>query len=384
MNNSINTLSDFGFGTQIRKSPFFDATVRWGAQGFSTYNHMYIPRDFGNPEENFWNLINHAILCDVAVERQVQIKGPDASKFVQMMSPRDLSEMKVGQCKYIILVNQNGGILNDPVLLKIADDCYWFSLADSDILFWAQGLAANSNYDVEITEPDVSPLQLQGPKSRDIMISLFGDSINDLKYFWFKPFNLGDINLIISRTGWSSELGYEIFLLDSNQGDDLYELLMSTGKEFGLKPGHTSTIRRIEGAMLSYHADMDINTNPFELGLDKYIDINNDFNFIGKTALKKIIETGINRKQVGLVINSDPLKGPNTRFWDIKIDGLNIGKITSAVYSPRLKQNIALGLIAVEHAKMGNEIFIDQGSYTSSAIIVDKPFYDPTKAITKS
>jgi aminomethyltransferase len=345
---------------------------------------MYIPRDFGNPEENFWNLINHAILCDVAVERQVQIKGPDASKFVQMMSPRDLSEMKVGQCKYIILVNQNGGILNDPVLLKIADDCYWFSLADSDILFWAQGLAANSNYDVEITEPDVSPLQLQGPKSRDIMIKLFGDSINDLKYFWFKPFNLGDINLIISRTGWSSELGYEIFLLDSNQGDDLYELLMSTGKEFGLKPGHTSTIRRIEGAMLSYHADMDINTNPFELGLDKYIDINNDFNFIGKTALKKIIETGINRKQVGLVINSDPLKGPNTRFWDIKIDGLNIGKITSAVYSPRLKQNIALGLIAVDHAKIGNEVFIDQGSYTSSAIIIEKPFYDPNKAITKS
>ncbi|MDG1203609.1 MAG: glycine cleavage T C-terminal barrel domain-containing protein [SAR86 cluster bacterium] len=384
MNNSINTLYDFGFGTQIRKSPFFDATVRWGAQGFSTYNHMYIPRDFGNPEENFWNLINHAILCDVAVERQVQIKGPDASKFVQMMSPRDLSEMKVGQCKYIILVNQNGGILNDPVLLKIADDCYWFSLADSDILFWAQGLAANSNYDVEITEPDVSPLQLQGPKSRDIMIKLFGDSINDLKYFWFKPFNLGDINLIISRTGWSSELGYEIFLLDSNQGDDLYELLMSTGKEFGLKPGHTSTIRRIEGAMLSYHADMDINTNPFELGLDKYIDINNDFNFIGKTALKKIIETGINRKQVGLVINSDPLKGPNTRFWDIKIDGLNIGKITSAVYSPRLKQNIALGLIAVDHAKIGNEVFIDQGSYTSSAIIIEKPFYDPKKAITKS
>ena len=384
MNNSINTLYDFGFGTQIRKSPFFDATVRWGAQGFSTYNHMYIPRDFGNPEENFWNLINHAILCDVAVERQVQIKGPDASKFVQMMSPRDLSEMKVGQCKYIILVNQNGGILNDPVLLKIADDCYWFSLADSDILFWAQGLAANSNYDVEITEPDVSPLQLQGPKSRDIMIKLFGDSINDLKYFWFKPFNLGDINLIISRTGWSSELGYEIFLLDSNQGDDLYELLMSTGKEFGLKPGHTSTIRRIEGAMLSYHADMDINTNPFELGLDKYIDINNDFNFIGKTALKKIIETGINRKQVGLVINSDPLKGPNTRFWDIKIDGLNIGKITSAVYSPRLKQNIALALIAVDHAKIGNEVFIDQGSYISSAIIIEKPFYDPKKAITKS
>ena len=196
----MNKLNDFGFGTQIRKSPFFDATVRWGAQGFSTYNHMYIPRDFGNPEENFWNLVNDAILCDVAVERQVQIKGPDASQFGQMMSPRDLSKMQVGQCKYVILVNEAGGILNDPVLLKIADDCYWFSLADSDILFWAQGLAVNSNYDVEISEPDVSPLQLQGPKSKDIMVSIFGNAINDLKYFWFKKFNLESIELIISRT----------------------------------------------------------------------------------------------------------------------------------------------------------------------------------------
>ena len=331
MNKSINNLQDFGFGTQIRKSPFFDATVRWGAQGFSTYNHMYIPRDFGDPEENFWNLINEAILCDVAVERQVQIKGPDASKFVQMMSPRDLSSMKVGQCKYVILVNESGGILNDPVMLKIAEDCYWFSLADSDILFWAQGLAANSNYDVEITEPDVSPLQLQGPKSRDIMISLFGDSINDLKYFWFQPYKLGNINLIISRTGWSSELGYEIFLLDSSQGDDLYEALMSSGKVMGLKPGHTSTIRRIEGAMLSYHADMDINTNPFELGLDKFIDIDAGFDFIGKTALKEILENGIKRKQVGLIINSEPLEGPNTRFWDVKINEKHMKNILSSV-----------------------------------------------------
>mgnify|MGYP005695225203 FL=1 len=384
MNKSINNLQDFGFGTQIRKSPFFDATVRWGAQGFSTYNHMYIPRDFGDPEENFWNLINEAILCDVAVERQVQIKGPDASKFVQMMSPRDLSSMKVGQCKYVILVNESGGILNDPVMLKIAEDCYWFSLADSDILFWAQGLAANSNYDVEITEPDVSPLQLQGPKSRDIMISLFGDSINDLKYFWFQPYKLGNINLIISRTGWSSELGYEIFLLDSSQGDDLYEALMSTGKVMGLKPGHTSTIRRIEGAMLSYHADMDINTNPFELGLDKFIDIDAGFDFIGKTALKEILENGIKRKQVGLIINSEPLEGPNTRFWDVKINEKHIGKITSAVYSPRLKQNIALAIISIEHAIIGNEVLIDHCSNISSAIIVEKPFHDSKKALAKN
>ena len=193
-------LNDFGFGTQIRKSPFFNATVRWGAQGFSVYNHMYIPRDFGDPEQNFWNLLNDAILCDVAVERQVQIKGPDASKFVQMMSPRDLSNMQVGQCKYVILTNQFGGVLNDPVLLRVKEDCYWFSLADSDVLFWALGLASNGDYDVEITEPDVSPLQLQGPKSRDIMIKLFGDEIKDLKYYWFKNLKLGDINLLVSRT----------------------------------------------------------------------------------------------------------------------------------------------------------------------------------------
>ena len=175
MNTSSNELYDFGFGTQIRKSPFFDATVRWGAKEFSVYNHMYIPRDFGDPVENFWNLVNDAILCDVAVERQLQIKGPDAFRFVQMMSPRDLSSMQIGQCKYIILTNQDGGILNDPILLKIDTDCYWFSLADSDILLWAQGLAVNNSLDVQIKEPDVSPLQLQGPKSREIMVKLFGD-----------------------------------------------------------------------------------------------------------------------------------------------------------------------------------------------------------------
>ena len=275
-------MEDFGFGTQIRKSPFFDATVKWGAKDFSVYNHMYIPRDFGNPEQNFWNLINDAILCDVAVERQVQVKGPDASKFVQMMTPRDLSNMKVGQCKYVILVNQNGGVLNDPILLKVSEDKYWFSLADSDILFWAQGLAANTNYNVEITEPDVSPLQLQGPKSRDIMIKIFGEQISDLKYYWFKQFTFNNTELIISRTGWSSELGYEIFLTDSKLAMKLYEHIMKIGEPMGLKPGHTSTIRRIEGGMLSYHADMTINTNPLELGMDKFIDLNSDFDFIGK------------------------------------------------------------------------------------------------------
>ena len=377
-------MEDFGFGTQIRKSPFFDATVKWGAKDFSVYNHMYIPRDFGNPEQNFWNLINDAILCDVAVERQVQVKGPDASKFVQMMTPRDLSNMKVGQCKYVILVNQNGGILNDPILLKISDDKYWFSLADSDILFWAQGLAANTNYDVEISEPDVSPLQLQGPKSKEIMIEIFGGQITELKYYWFKQFKFNSTDLIISRTGWSSELGYEIFLTNSKVGNELYDHIMNIGEPMGLKPGHTSTIRRIEGGMLSYHADMTINTNPLELGMDKFIDLTDDFDFIGKNALIKIKNEGIKRKQVGLYLDNDRMDGPNTRFWVLKCDNKIVGKITSAVYSPRLERNIALAIVEIDCANLDQILTVNDGNSEFNAVVVNKPFYDPNKNLTKS
>ena len=377
-------MEDFGFGTQIRKSPFFDATVKWGAKDFSVYNHMYIPRDFGNPEQNFWNLINDAILCDVAVERQVQIEGPDASKFVQMMTPRDLSTMKIGQCKYVILVNQNGGVLNDPILLKVSEDKYWFSLADSDILFWAQGLAANTNYNVEITEPDVSPLQLQGPKSRDIMIKIFGEQIADLKYYWFKKFSFNNTELIISRTGWSSELGYEIFLTDSKVGNELYEHIMKIGGPMGLKPGHTSTIRRIEGGMLSYHADMTINTNPLELGMDKFIDLDNDFDFIGKNALIKIKNNGIKRKQVGLYLDNKSMNGPNTRFWNLLYNNKIVGKITSAVYSPRLEKNIALAIVDIDYSNLNQKLIVDDGNSEFNAVVVNKPFYDPNKNLTKS
>ena len=377
-------MEDFGFGTQIRKSPFFDATVKWGAKDFSVYNHMYIPRDFGNPEQNFWNLINDAILCDVAVERQVQVKGPDATKFVQMMTPRDLSNMKVGQCKYVILLNQNGGVLNDPILLKVSEDKYWFSLADSDILFWAQGLAANGNYHVEITEPDVSPLQLQGPKSREIMVKIFGDQISDLKYYWFKQFDFNDTELIISRTGWSSELGYEIFLTDSKVGNDLYEHIMRIGEPMGLKPGHTSTIRRIEGGMLSYHADMTINTNPLELGMDKFIDLNSDFDFIGKEALIKINKQGIQRKQVGLYLDNERMERPNTRFWSLMYNKKIVGRITSAVYSPRLEKNIALAIVDINYSNLNQKLIVNDGNSEFNAVVVNKPFYDPNKNLTKS
>ena len=367
------TKKDFGFGTQIRKSPYFDATVKWGATGFSVYNHMYIPRDFGDPEKNFWNLINDAILCDVAVERQVEITGPDAAEFVQLLTPRDLSKLSIGQCKYVLITNDEGGLLNDPVLLRIAENHFWLSLGDSDILLWAQGVAVNSDLNVTIREPDVSPLQLQGPKSIDIMKVLFGDQIVNMKYYWLIETELNGIPLVISRTGWSSELGYEIYLRDGSRGNELWELIMEAGKQFNLQPGHTSSIRRIEGGMLSYHADADINTNPFELGLDRLVNLDNDNKFIGKEALIKIKEKGIKRKQVGMIIDSDPLKGPNTTFWPLLKNNRNIGKVTSAVYSPRLKENIALGIVSIENSEIDNSFEIEMNESTKNAKVVLKP-----------
>ena len=378
------TNKNFGFGTQIRKSPYFESTVKWGATGFSVYNHMYIPRDFGDPEQNFWNLIEKSILCDVAVERQVEITGPDAYKFTQLLTPRDLSNIEIGQCKYVLITNNEGGILNDPVLLRLAENHFWLSLADSDVLLWAQGVAVNSGLNVNISEPDVSPLQLQGPTSKEIMVKLFGETIKDLKYYWFKECDLDGIPLVVSRTGWSSEFGYELFLRDGSKGNDLYEKIMIAGKEFGIKPGHTSSIRRIEGGMLSYHADADINTNPFELGFDRLVSLDNDIEFIGKTALKKIRAEGIKRKQVGLEIICKPLSGPNTTFWSIKKDNNIIGKVTSAVYSPRLKKNIALAMVNIENSEIGTSLEVETNSGKFEAIVVEKPFYDPKKKIASN
>ena len=371
----------FGFGTQIRKSPYFEATVRWGAKAFSVYNHMYIPRDFGDPEQNFWNLVNDAILCDVAVERQVEITGPDAAQFVQLLTPRDLSKLSVGQCKYILITNAEGGIINDPVLLRLAEDRFWISLADSDVLLWAQGVAVHSGLNVTIREPDVSPLQLQGPKSGEVMKALFGEGISDLRYYWLREVELDGIPLIVSRTGWSSELGYELYLQDGTRGGELWDKIMEAGAPFDLKPGHTSSIRRIEGGMLSYHADMDIETNPFELGMDRFIDLGMDAEFIGKAALTRIWTEGVSRKQVGLRIEGEHLSGPNTTFWPVVRAGEAVGKVTSAIYSPRLEQNIALAMVSVDSAGIGTEVEVSLPVGIAKATVVEKPFFDPKKKI---
>ena len=216
------------------------------------------------------------------------------------------------------------------------------------------------------------------------MQALFGESINDLKYYWLRELELDGIPLIVSRTGWSSELGYELYLRDGSKGDELWEKIMSAGKEFGLKPGHTSSIRRIEGGMLSYHADADINTNPYEVGLGRLVNLNIEANFIGKKALNLINIDGIKRKQVGIILNCEPLTGPNTTFWEISKNGNIVGKITSAVYSPRLKQNIALAMISVDQSELGNQLDIAINGQLIKATVVEKPFYDPKKKLANS
>ena len=373
--------AQFSFGTQVRKSPYSDAALRWGAKGFSVYNHMYIPRDFGDPRQNFWYLVNDAILCDVSVERQVQIKGPDAAKFTQFLCCRDLSKCQVGQCKYVLITDQDGGIINDPILLKLAEDHFWLSIADSDVLLWARGVAVNSGMDVDISEPDVSPLQLQGPKSRDVLRAAFGDAPTELKYYRFMEFDWDGVPLIISRTGWSSELGYEIFLRDGTQGEKLWEHLMAVGGPLGLKPGHTSSIRRIEAGMLSYHADMTLANNPYEIGMGRLVDLDMEADFISKAALTLIKERGVSQQLVGLEIDGAPFVGSNDFFWPILKEGVKVGTVTSAIYSPRLQKNIALAMISIDHTASGRVLQVDKLSETRACTVVPIPFYDPKKSL---
>ena len=373
--------AQFSFGTQVRKSPYSDAALRWGAKGFSVYNHMYIPRDFGDPRQNFWHLVNDAILCDVSVERQVQIKGPDAAKFTQFLCCRDLSKCQVGQCKYVLITDQDGGIINDPILLKLAEDHFWLSIADSDVLLWARGVAVNSGMDVDISEPDVSPLQLQGPKSRDVLRAAFGDAPTELKYYRFMEFDWDGVPLIISRTGWSSELGYEIFLRDGTQGEKLWEHLMAVGGPLGLKPGHTSSIRRIEAGMLSYHADMTLANNPYEMGMGRLVDLDMEADFISKAALTLIKERGVSQQLVGLEIDGAPFVGSNDFFWPVLKEGVKVGTVTSAIYSPRLQKNIALAMISIDHTASGRVLQVDKLSETRACTVVPIPFYDPKKSL---
>ncbi len=382
-----------GFGTRVRKSPYFESTLKAGCKEYTTYNHMYFPVYYNTPEEDYWSLVNDVTLWDVAVERQLEITGPDAGVFAQLLTPRNLSELQPSQCKYVLNTNFEGGILSDPILLKLADDHFWFSISDSDLLLWAMGVAGEGKYDISLREPDVSPLQIQGPKSQNVMTDLFGSWINDLKYYWFKETDLDGIPVVVSRTGWSAERGYEVFLRDGSRGDDLWQKIMAAGKPYKIAPTGPSQIRRVEAGIFSYFQDMRVTDNPYEIGMGRLVDLEMEADFIGKRALKKIHQDGIKRKLVGIEILGDPITEivPDqytpayfvADHWPVVDDGTEIGHVTSKCFSPRLKKNIGYAFIPVAYADTENLIKIKSPYADLAAKVVATPFYDPNKDIPK-
>ena len=320
-------------------------------------------------------VINDVTLWDVAGERQVEITGPDAARFVQYLTPRDLSACKIGQCKYLLLTDNEGGILNDPILLKLGDDHFRLSLADADILFWARGVAIHAGMDVKIGEPDVSPLQIQGPKATDVMVALLGAGIADLAYFRFIQATLAGAPVIVSRTGWSGERGYEVFLRDSNYGDAVWETIMEAGEPFEIAPAAPNTIRRIEAGILSYGADMTIKNNPFEINLERLLDLDQDADFIGKTSLKQIAAEGVRRRLVGLKLSGSPMISANIRRWPIIRDGETVGDVTSAIYSPRMETNLALAILSVDAAELGQELMVETVDGPVTGTVSPLPFH---------
>jgi aminomethyltransferase len=371
-------------GARLRRSPFFEATQRHGAKSYTVYNHMLFPIAFADQEEEYWHLVNHVTLWDVSVERQVEITGRDAAAFTNMLTPRDLNRCAVGQGKYIVITAQDGGIINDPVLLRLGQNHFWLALADSDVLLWAKGVAAHSGMKVEITEPDVSPLQIQGPKAKEVMVSLFGERVLKLRYYHFLETLLDGIPVVVTRTGWTGEVGYEIYLRDGSRGDELWERIMEAGRPHRILPAGPSDIRRIEAGILNWGADMTLENNVYEVGLERLVDEDKSADYIGKEALKTIRRKGAARKSVGVEIAGDPLPF-NAVKWIATAGGKAVGRITSAVWSPRLKSNIGYAMLPAGQATLNSTLSVEIPDIGErQATVVQKPFFDPDKAIPKA
>ncbi|HWO90037.1 MAG TPA: glycine cleavage T C-terminal barrel domain-containing protein [Gemmatimonadales bacterium] len=370
-------------GARLRRSPFFEATQRWGAKAYTVYNHMLFPICFGDLEEEYWSLVNDVTLWDVSVERQVEITGPDAFAFTNFLTPRELSRCAVGQCKYVVITGEDGGIINDPVLLRLGENHFWLALADSDVLLWARGVALATGMKVTITEPDVSPLQVQGPKARQVVQALFGDQVTQLQYYWFLDTTLDGIPVVVTRTGWTGEIGYEIYLRDGSRGDELWERIMEAGKPHNIRPTGPSDIRRIEAGILNWGADITLETNPYEVGLERLVDERKAVEYVGKKALARIRAEGAKRKLVGVEIAGERIEFNATK-WPVSSAGRPVGHITSAIYSPRLKKNIGYAMVPIEHAALGTRLTVSiPGSGEREAVVVERPFVDQNKEIPK-
>ena len=379
--------------TRVRKSPWWHMSKAAGCRAYTVYNHLYHPRAYIAPEDGglmaeYEFLTKRVSMWDVAVERQIQVKGPDAAAFVNMLITRDVHALlPTMRARYVILCNQYGGVVNDPVLLRVADDEFWFSISDSDVLLWAQGVNASGRYDVDIRELDVSPLQIQGPKSAALMEKMFGDAIREIPYYGLMRSKLNGRDVTISRTGFSAEVGFEIYLHDAIlYADDVWPRILAQGEEFGLGVIAPSHIRRLEAGILSYGQDMDVENNPFEVRLGWQVDFGKD-DFIGKAALAKIKEEGVQQRLVGIKMGGAPITWYNEDFYLVKgaDSDADIGYVTSAFWSPNLQSNIALAVMPRSHWRRGTPVRVQlpaDGIVDGETTRV--PFFDPSKDIPKT
>jgi glycine cleavage system aminomethyltransferase T len=373
------------FGPWYRKSPFFEATLRHGCTAYDIYNHMYLPSYYHDPIDEYWHLLKHVTIWDVAVERIVEITGPDAFEFTNMLTCRDLTRCAVGQCKYAPIIDESGGIINDPVLLRLGENQLWLALADSDVLLWAKGAALNSGLKVKVGEPDVSPIQVQGPDSKPVMRSLFGDALDQLKYYYCYETRLGDIPVVVSRTGWTAEVGYEIYLRDGSRGDELWERVMEAGKPYQIMPIAPCEARRIEAGIFNYGSDMRLENNPFEVsGMERLVELDGTGPFIGRQALERIKVDGVRRKLVGLELSGDAMAAELVAYWPVFHQGHRVGHVTDAIYSPRLERNIGYAWLPIELAAPGTMVEARSPAGGLEARVASLPFLDPKKAIPQS
>jgi aminomethyltransferase len=373
-------------GARNRRTPYHEATQKHDPKGFTVYNHMYFPIRFGSFEEEFETLLTGVTLWDVAVERCLEIAGPDGFRFAQLLTPRDLSKCAVGQGKYVLICDSDGGIVNDPVLTRMDENTFWFALASSDALLFARGLKnAYPELDVTIREADVAPLQVQGPKSKDLMAKLLGPEILDLRYYYWTESKIAGAPVVITRTGWTSEVGYEVYLTDTTKGVEVYEAIMEAGEEFGIRPTGPSDIRRIEGAIFNWGADMTYENNPLEMGLERLVDWGlDDASSISMAALRSIKERGVRQTINGLELDGEPFPELNNLTWPVVDAGERIGTVTSAIYSPRLERNIGFAWLPVERSTLGERVTVETEWGPRHGIVVEMPFVDPSKQIPVS
>jgi aminomethyltransferase len=378
--------------TRIRKSPFFYASREHGPARYSVYNHTYHPRHYGDPVAEYWKLVNGVTLWDVGVEKQIQIKGRDAFDLANMIVPRDLHKCAVGQCKYVFITGPDGGILNDPVLLRVEEDEFWLSLADSDVNLYALGIAAAKGMDVTVREIDVAPVQIQGPDSKKVMSQLFGDRILEMPYYSLMKAELDGMRVVISRTGYTGEVGYEIYVLDASlNGYRLWHTVLEAGRPHGLEVIGPCHIRRIEGGILAFGADMWYENNPFEVGYHYswMVDLEQVADFMGKEALRRIKAEGVSQMLVGVDIEGPPLgtyiDNEMVDFLPVLDEGVAVGRVSSACYSPRLEKNIGFAMVPVRYAEHGTTFQVQTpGFATVGATVVPMPHWDPNKDIPKS